>query len=407
MPEINGARLLEDLHTLRSFGACGTGVVRPSLSETDLASRRWLCERLREAGLQASIDGVGTVFGRSAKPSKALLLGSHTDTQPTGGWLDGALGVMYALEVARTLAETAETSHLAVDVASWIDEEGTYVGLLGSRSFCDDMPAQLIVEGMNQDGHLLTDALTAAGLDGVPVVRMDPDRYLGYLEAHIEQGPQLEAEDKHIGVVTAIIGMRDYEITFVGQQNHAGTTPMALRKDAGAALIQFASRVQTEFPRVMRERTVFTIGQVSFEPGAPSIVPGKARMLLQFRDPDEAVLEELQSLTETLVDECRAAGVVGIEMTNRGNDCVAAHMNEGLQQHIAAAAERHAPGHWVFMPSGAAHDAQTIATRLPSAMLFIPSIGGISHDFTEDSRPEDIVLGCQVMASAATSILRG
>ena len=135
MPNINPDRLLSDLRELRQFGACGNGVVRQSLSPIDIASRRWLVQKLKEAGLEASIDGIGTVFGRSRAGGKALLIGSHTDTQPTGGWLDGAMGVIYGLEIARAFGETPQTRDLAVDVASWIDEEGTFASFVGSRSF--------------------------------------------------------------------------------------------------------------------------------------------------------------------------------------------------------------------------------------------------------------------------------
>lgn len=405
MPNINPERLLESLRTLRSFGACGTGVVRRSLSEVDIASRHWLVDRMGEAGLEAHIDGVGNVIGRSRNAGPALLIGSHTDTQPTGGWLDGALGVMYGIEVARAFAESQATRALALEVASWIDEEGTYVGMLGSRSFTEDLPSSVIEQALSREGQRLTDAFREAGLEGVAPVRVEPERYVGYLEAHIEQGPYLEAEEKRIGVVSAIIGMRDFHITFTGQQNHAGTTPMHLRKDAGAALLAFAHRLQTEFVKLAAERTVWTIGQVSFVPGAPSIIPGKAEMILQFRDPEEAILDELQACTNALIAEANAHGPVELEAKLRDNAAGAAAMHPPFQQSLERAAEAHAPGNWMRMTSGAAHDAQILSKRMPAGMLFVPSIGGISHDFAEDTRDDDIVLGCQVLATAAASIL--
>ncbi len=406
MPRIDPERLLADLEHLRSFGARGTGVVRQSLSEVDMASRHWLCERLREAGLEPLVDGVGNVIGRSPNPGKALLLGSHSDTQPTGGWLDGALGVIYGLEVARALGEDHATRGFTIDVAAWIDEEGTYIGMLGSRSFCGDITPDAIDAARARNGRPLREALGEAGVAGRPAARLDAARYAGYLEAHIEQGPWLEAEGKRIGVVTAIIGMRDFFIHFEGEQNHAGTTPMAMRKDAGAALIEFAHRVQCEFPALAGERTVWTIGSVTFEPGAPSIIPGRARMLLQFRDPDETLLDTLEDDIRRLIDEANAAGPVHVRMELRDNSAVATPMDSDLQAHIARAAERHAAGQWVRMPSGAAHDAQTLARCMPAAMLFVPSINGVSHSFAEDTRREDIVLGCQVLASAAATILQ-
>src|SRR6185437_1457 len=226
MPNINPDRLLSDLRELRQFGACGNGVVRQSLSSIDIASRRWLVQKLKEAGLEASIDGIGTVFGRSRASGKALLIGSHTDTQPTGGWLDGAMGVIYGLEIARAFGETPQTRDLAVDVASWIDEEGTFAGFIGSRSFCGEPVSEVVARARNREGQPMSDALRAAGIAGHPLAQMEPGRYVAYLEPHIEQGGRLEAAGKRIGVVTSIVGIRELRIAFRGQQNHAGTTPM-------------------------------------------------------------------------------------------------------------------------------------------------------------------------------------
>lgn len=406
MPTIDPQRLLDDLKKLRSFGSTGHGVVRCSLSPVDLASREWLAGRLTEAGLDARIDGLGSVIGCSRNPGKALLIGSHTDTQPTGGWLDGAMGVIYGLEVARALGESEDTEHLAVDVASWIDEEGTYVGMLGSLSFCGDLAPDSVETGVSDDGQRLTDALSQSGLAERPVATLDSARYTGYLEAHIEQGPYLEAEKKRIGVVTSIIGMRDFDLVFRGQQNHAGTTPMVLRRDAGAGLIEFAHTVTEGLRARSGERTVHTIGRVEFVPGAPSIIPGEARMILQFRDPEESKLDELEAYVNELVGKFNAEEKVSVEFSGRLNHAEAAAMDTGFQHHLSEAARLHAPNDWVSMPSGAGHDAQVLAKHMRAAMLFVPSIGGVSHDFAEDTSEDDIALGCQVMATAAASILK-
>jgi N-carbamoyl-L-amino-acid hydrolase len=406
MARIDPERLLADLHQLRSFGAEGSGVVRPSLSPIDMDSRSWLRDRMAEAGLEARIDGVGTVYGRSPKPGKALVIGSHSDTQPRGGWLDGALGVIYALEVARALAEDPETRDLPVDIGAWIDEEGTYLGFLGSRTFCGDLDQASLQAAANKAGEPLTAAIRAAGLADEPRAAIEPDRHVAYLEAHIEQGPFLEASGKRIGVVTAIVGLRTARIRFSGVQNHAGTTPMHLRKDAGVALVAFAGRVHEEFRALAGARTVWTIGHIALDPGASSIIPGRAEMVLQFRDPEVALLDRLEAKMLELVAEANDRGPVAVEAAMMGEPVTPMAMDEGLQAHIAAAAERHAPGAWMHMPSGAAHDAQIFAQRVPAAMLFVPSIGGISHDFAEDTAEADILLGCQVLATAAGAILR-
>ena len=405
MPNVNAERLLADLDTLRTIGAQGSGVVRPAFSAEDMEARRWLAQKFAAAGLETTIDGVGNVYGRSRNAGKALLIGSHSDTQPTGGWLDGALGVIYALEVVRALAEDPATASLAVDAISFQDEESRFVGCLGSRSFVGGLPPEQEAAALDRDGVTLAEALAAAGLDRVPRLRADPARYAGFLEAHIEQGPHLEDDAKRIGVVTTIVGVRGLRVVFRGQQNHAGTTLMARRRDAAAALFDFAATVNREFPKVAAARSVWTMGRVQVLPNATSIVPGYADLDLQFRDADAAVLDRFEALAERLAAEANARGGVRVEVQRARPPIAPTQMDGALRHHLAAAAERHAPGQWVEMPSGAFHDAGIVSARLPAAMLFIPSIGGISHDFAEDSRRDDIALGCQVLADAAASIL--
>jgi len=403
--KINPERLLNDLKQLRSFGATGPGVVRLALSPVDLASRHWLAGRMSDAGLDAVIDGVGTVFGRSRKSGPVLVIGSHTDTQPTGGWLDGAMGVIYGLEIVRALAECEETRRFAVDVASWIDEEGTFAALLGSRSFVGDPVDEAIDCATNREGQRLKDALAAAGLAGKPRVRLEKGRHVGYLEPHIEQGGRLEAGGKAIGVVTSIVGLRELRVRFTGQRNHAGTTPMSIRCDAGAALVAFIASMNEAFGQLADADTVWTVGRIDLDPGSLSVVPGQADMYLQFRDASAVRLRAMESKLAELVDEFNARGPVRVALANADEPMEPVTMDAALQEYVARAAEAVAPGQWIRMPSGAAHDAQLIAAHLPACMLFVPSIGGVSHDFIEDTAEEHIVLGCQVAATAAASIL--
>ena len=405
MPAIDPDRLLADLCTLRSIGAQGPGVVRPAFSAMDMEARRWLERKYVEAGLEATIEGAGNVLGRSRHPGKALLIGSHSDTQPTGGWLDGALGVIYALEVVRALAADDATRGVAVDAVSFQDEESRFIGCLGSRSLTGALTPELEQGAVDRDGVKLIDALREAGLADALRLRLDRERYAGFLEAHIEQGPHLEDSGQRIGVVSGIVGLRGMRFVFRGEQNHAGTTMMARRRDAATALYELAHRINQEFPKVAAERSVWTMGRARIEPNATSIVPGYAELELQFRDASEAPLDAFEAIAERLVADMNARGGVRIEATRARAPIAPTRMDEGLQEHLAKAAERHAPGLWQHMPSGAFHDAGIISACVPSAMLFIPSIGGVSHDFAEDSRDEDIVLGCRVLADAAASIL--
>ncbi|SAK66201.1 Zn-dependent hydrolase [Caballeronia ptereochthonis] len=405
MLKIEPDRLLNDLKRLRSFGATGTGVVRLSLSPADMDARRWLAQRMSEAGLSASIDGVGTVFGRSRNDGPALLIGSHTDTQPTGGWLDGALGVIYGLEIARALAECGETRHLAVDVASWIDEEGAFSGFLGSRSFVGESVDAAIRSARNREGVLLGDALEQAGLAAAPRVRLDKTRHKAYMEPHIEQGGRLEAHGKSIGVVTTIVGIRELRLRFTGQRNHAGTTPMSIRRDAGAALVAFIARMNEAFSQLADADTVWTVGRIELDPGSFSVVPGSADMCLQFRDAGAERLRAMEAALAALIRDFNAQEKVSVAMLDGEPPEEPVTMDAALQAHLASAADALAPGQWERMPSGASHDAQVIAHHVPACMLFVPSIGGVSHDFIEDTAEAHIVLGCEVAANAAARIL--
>jgi N-carbamoyl-L-amino-acid hydrolase len=393
---VDPRRFLADLQELREIGRDGNGVHRPTHSPQDVASRQWFAEKLQAAGLDAEIDGIGNVLGRDPKPGPHLILGSHLETQPHGGWLDGALGCVAALEVARALGG-------GIDVAAWVDEEGHFGSFHGSRSAIGDLTEAEIERGSNRDGVSLRAALAAAGYAGRPRLRLDPQRYRGYMELHIEQGPALDASGQVLGVVTAIVGLRGFRIRFTGQQNHAGTTPMRLRRDAGAALVRLAAAIAREFPAGAAERTVWTVGRIELEPGAASIIPGVATMVFQMRDTDEAVLDRLEALLMRLAQAEKGPCEVTV---TRQRATAPALMDPGLRAALEAACERAAPGNWQAMPSGAGHDAQQLARIMKSSMLFVPSIGGISHDTAEDTREEDLVRGVQVLADAAASLLR-
>lgn len=396
MPTINADRLLRDLYALREIGKYKTGVHRPTFSPQDIEARQWLASRFAEAGLDAVIDGIGNVFGRDPAPGRKLLLGSHTETQNHAGWLDGALGVIYGLEIARTLGH-------GIDVASFADEEGHFGSFLGSRSFCGLLTEEEIDRcGNRETGISLRQALQQAGYAGRPRVEVDPARYIGYLEAHIEQGQELEQLGLRIGIVTAIVGSRRFKISFTGQQNHAGTTRMAVRKDAGVALVKLVAGIEARFPAVANPRTVWTTGDIRLDPGAPSVVPGAAELIFQFRDTDPGILDALEATLNDLVAETNAGPCSAVISSRSTSE--PASMDPRFQDALQAAAEAHAPGQHQRMPSGAGHDAQILSQRLPSAMLFVPSIDGISHHYAENTSDEDIVLGCQVLADAADAL---
>jgi beta-ureidopropionase / N-carbamoyl-L-amino-acid hydrolase len=406
MPTIDGRRVVADLKRLAEFGRYKTGVHRPTYSPVDVESRHWLAEQLREAGLETVIDGIGNVIGRNPRAQRRLLVGSHSETQPYGGWLDGALGVIYGLELARAFAADPGCAGLGIDVAAWADEEGHYGNFLGSRSFTEALSEEEIDRTQGRDdGTALREALHRAGFADRPRERVEPGHYVGYLEAHIEQGDTLDTSGLRIGVVETIVGIWNYRVSLIGEQNHAGTTRMARRKDAGVAMVRLASRIHDRFPQIAGPRTVWTIGRMLIEPNAPSVIPGRAEMQVQFRDADPERLALFEKTLHELVGEADRAGPcrIAIEPMARSEP---RPMDPGFQAQIEAAAERLAPGMHLRLPSAAGHDAAVLSYRMPAGMMFIPSLGGISHHWSEDSKEEDIVLGAQVFADAAERVLR-
>jgi N-carbamoyl-L-amino-acid hydrolase len=405
MAEIDPARLLSDLRTLSRFGAYRSGVHRPTLSEDDVAARRWLVGRMREAGLAAEIDGIANILGRSPATGRTLLAGSHLESQNYAGWLDGALGCVYALEAARAIAEDPATRHLGVDVAVFCDEEGHFGSFLGSRSFIGMLTEHEVDVAVDRRrGTTLRAALAAAGLAERPRIVIDPERHVGFLEAHIEQGDTLESGGWRIGIVTAIVGIWQYRFTVSGEQNHAGTTSMARRRDAGRELVRFLGAVDGRLAAQAGTRSVWTIGSIALDPGEKSIIPGKAEALFQIRDADPTVLGHFEAEIGALAEHANAAGRCRIAVERLSASTPAA-MDAGLQGALAAAAEHRAPGRHIAMPSGAGHDAQWLARKLPAGMLFVPSIGGISHHWSENTSDADIVLGAQVFTDAIVGVL--
>jgi beta-ureidopropionase / N-carbamoyl-L-amino-acid hydrolase len=402
--EADGARVLADLYALRTIGAHKTGVHKPTFSEPHMRSLTWLMERLPEAGLAAEIDGIGNVLGTSKKPGAKLLAGSHLESQNFAGWLDGPLGVVYALEAARVINPDPNVSG-AVEVAAWCDEEGHFGNFLGSRSYVGALTEADIDAATDRNSdRTMRQVLRDVGLAGRPRARAEPGRHIGYLEAHIEQGETLESGGVKIGVVTSIVGIWQYRITFSGEQNHAGTTRMAARKDAGLALARFCVAIDDRFPEMCGPRTVWTTGRVSLDPGAPSIIPGSAEMLFQIRDDDTRVIDRLEHLLRSMATQVGAAGRCTVEV-ERIRTGAPASLDATFQHAIEAASVRFAGGSSVRMPSGAGHDAQVLASIMPAGMLFVPSIGGVSHHWSENTADADIVTGAQVFVEACRCLL--
>jgi beta-ureidopropionase / N-carbamoyl-L-amino-acid hydrolase len=404
MTQIDPNRLLSTLETLRHFGREGTGVHRPALTPDDLEARLWLRTRLADIGYHASIDRFGTVLGRAPGNAPVILIGSHTDTVPHGGWLDGALGVCYGLEIAIARTEAVGLDAARVDVVSFQDEEGTFVPFLGSRGFIGEITdPESLADRQALDGRRLGDALAVDAIREQSILQMDVARTVAFLEAHIEQGPRLENKRLPIGVVTAIVGIRRLRIVVEGRADHAGTTPLELRRDAGAAALRLAVALLDLFQAAAGSETVWNIGHIAFQPGALNVVPAEAAFALEFRDVQESRLDSLDVDVRALVgDHSRVSGLpISISQTAK---IPATLMTTSIVDAFEGAAHDLGVGS-MRLASGAGHDAMMLARRVPAGMLFVPSIAGRSHDVSENSHVADIVTGAQVMARTVDRLL--
>lgn len=391
--QIDADRLLTDLHRLRNFGRAGTGVVRPAFSAPDIEAREWLAERIGDAGLEPVFDPAGNLFGLPPVDGPCLLMGSHSDSQPEGGWLDGAYGVIAALEVSRAAHGT-----VPVAVVSFQDEEGRFGALTGSNVWSGGITLETADKLEALDGETFAGARARmAHLSGGSFV--DAARFSGFIEAHIEQGPWLDKAGEAVGVVESIVGIGRMKVTYKGEQNHAGTTPMAHRRDAFQGLAEFNHRLNAALASVVTETTVWTIGHVEVMPGAPSIVPGRTVFSVQWRDGEADRMERMREIITRTAETVAAERGLACTLES-GIPVAPRRFDPQICEALAAAAEQVARGRWRRMPSGALHDATNVARLMPAAMLFVPSIRGISHSFEEDTAEADLVTGAEVLLDA-------
>ena len=396
---VDAARLNATLAELARFGANPQGgVSRTAYSDADLAGRAYVRGLMERAGLAVRVDAAGNLLGRRPGTGAGLapiLVGSHIDSVPEGGNYDGTLGTLGAIEVARTLGERRVALRHPLEVVVWQNEEG---GLIGSRVAAGELPAREL-ERVAVSGHTIRAGIARIGGDvaRLDTARRTPDSLACYLELHIEQGGTLERERLPIGVVEGIVGIWQWTVTVDGFANHAGTTPMDRRRDALLAAARFVEMVH----RVVRAepgRQVGTVGQIRAEPGAPNVIPGRVTMSLELRDLDAAKVRRLFAAIE------REAGAIGeasgttfafAVLTDHGP----ALCDPAMQQLVADSARALGLASRT-LPSGAGHDAQEMARLAPTAMIFVPSAGGISHSPKEFTAPEDCANGANVLLHA-------
>lgn len=405
---INGNRLLEDFAALSQIGATEDGgVSRPALSLEDLEARAWFAERVEESGFMVRDDDVANLSGFWACKSpdaRTLILGSHLDTVPNGGRYDGAIGVLAALEVARTLKDARIELPFHLEVMNFTDEEGTWFSLLGSRGVTARLPLGRLADARWQDGAFRA-ALARAGIDIERISRAnrDPASVLGYLEVHIEQGATLDRLGLSIGVVQAIVGRATNLITFLGESGHSGTTDIYRRKDA----LQGAALFVTRAHMMAHERfdgTIINCGKLEVFPGTFNVIPERATLLVECRHTDQKKLLDVEQKLIELATEC--AQSFNLNMQHKRMEFMdAACMDATMMAQIQEASGRLGLK-TVTLQSYAGHDAQPMSAFTPTGMIFIPSVNGLSHNPNEYSRWEDVLNGANVLLQTVLNIAR-
>ena len=393
---VDGAVIQEHLAALAEFGKNPEGgVSRVAYGEADRRAREVALGWMREAKLETAIDAAGNLVGRRAgrDPSlKPLVLGSHIDSVPEGGNFDGDVGSMSAIEVSRTLDRAATTLRHPLEVLIFQNEEG---GTIGSHALAAGLtPVDL--DRVAQSGKTIRDGIRFLGgdPDRLDTVQRHRGDIAAYLELHIEQGGILDQRRIPIGVVLGIVGIRHWDVTITGFANHAGTTPMAGRKDAllvAARCIEAVNRIVRGIPG----RQVGTVGRIQVEPGAYNVIPGRVTFGLELRDLDDA---KVKSLHERIMVECRRlARAGGTTLSERESLAITPALTDPAIRGVISAAARALGLATLALPSGAGHDAQEMARLGPVGMIFVPSVGGISHSPREFTRPLDIENGANVL----------
>ncbi len=402
-------RIRKDLETLAQFTATpGAGVTRMAFSPEERQAREYLQREMEAIGLEVYTDAVGNLFGRRAgkdPEAPVVMIGSHIDSLKNGGPFDGAAGVVAALEIARALQDMGKETVHPIEVVVMTEEEGGRFGsgLFGSRAMVDGISQEELTGTFDEERISKAEAMKAFGLDPDKVreaVRK-PGSVKAFLELHIEQGPVLESTGTKIGIVESIVGIRTFFVTIYGSADHAGTTPMNMRRDALVA----ASRVITAIDGIAREageNTVGTVGSIQVKPGSNNVVPAEVRFSIDLRDGDNEVIERATAkIKQVLAEVCEAANLT---YTWEEALSVPPVATEAKIIDIVAEAAQRKNISFRMMPSGAGHDAMVMARLAPVGLLFVPSRDGKSHCPEEWTDYEDIALGAELYLDAVLAL---
>lgn len=402
----NEARIVARIEALSAFGRNPEGgVSRVAYSEADIAGRAYIVSLMREIGLAVRVDVSGNIIGRRVGRDEGLppiMIGSHIDSVPNGGNYDGDVGVIGALEVVQILAESGTETQHPVEVIVFSNEEG---GLVGSRAMTSGLDDKAL-STVSHSGFTIAEGTVRIGGDPKCArwSTLGPGDLAAYLELHIEQGAVLDKEDIDIGVVEGIVGVRWWDVTVEGVANHAGTTPMKLRRDPLVAAAQLILAVD-ETARSFNGDQVATVGRIQAYPGAPNVIPGKVGISIEVRDLSQARMAEVFAAVETRARAIEKASQTRVSFTEVTLNATPAPTDPGIRDVIEQVATKLGLSA-KRMPSGAGHDAQEMARITPVGMIFVPSIGGISHAPAEFTTPADMANGTTVLLHALLALDR-
>ena len=408
---INSDRMRAAFDELAKIGATADGGVnRPAFSEAHLAARGWFREQIESAGLEVRTDGAGNhsavlpissalSASQSKRQSQTLLLGSHLDSVPNGGRFDGALGVMAAFEVLRTIKEARIPLRVNLEAIDFTDEEGTLVGLLGSAAVAGCLSPDML-HNPRGGRQALLEGMACAGLTEQSMLSAHRRResLAGYLELHIEQGKRLERASAEIGIVSAIVGIWSYQLSFIGRADHAGTTAMNDRRDASLGASEFTLAARDTVVNDFRD-CVVNVGKMEFSPGAFNIVPARVDVSLEFRSADEEKFKRLDALLLAHAQEAAHRFGLELRVESLGKHSPSL-MNDKVQSTFVSACDDLGLSH-LSLSSGAGHDGQSFDGLCPVGMIFVPSKEGASHSPREFTEWEDCVNGANVLLQTA------
>jgi hydantoinase/carbamoylase family amidase len=397
---VNPARLRAEMTELAEIGRIegSPGLHRPGFSDADMESRRFIGARMKAQGLHVSMDAVGNLSGLwDVGAGPVVMVGSHLDTVPMGGMFDGALGVCAALEAVRALKEARAAPRHPIEVIATAEEEGRFGGMLGAQALSGQVDETWLQGAQDKLGVKLVDAMRLQGLqpENFRTAARDPAQTKAFLEIHIEQGPVLEAAGVPIGIVEGISGVFNWTVRLTGEANHAGTTPMNLRKDAFVGLVEFAKTIPTIVAEVGTDQSRITIGALEIRPNFPHTVPGNAQFSLIGRDSSEEVMSALaEACRARLRDVTNACGLALETVEHSWLNPKACHPEivETFRRHAARLGLAA-----MLMPSGAGHDTQFMADLTKAGLIFVPSIRGISHSPEESTDWADIEAGANLL----------